>query len=350
MNVVSRPFLPHDERISPLATLAWVGRAQYFAKRHGTAAAERFLIENRAGSQAVEIFKSPVGATSTLDSVFGPDLITIGAWADALRTTSVFYKLLAQGDLLLLPFNARVSLKTSWPTAAAIPEGAAIPVGRDVFNNVLLSPQKCAVQMVCTAELMMRVDAEGQRLFNSQLAGLTSEKADAMFISAITAGLTPVVSAGATAVNAHHDLRTMGLTVKKVGLARPYFACGEDVAWMASTLADSAGSRAFPQMTPSGGTMDGVETLVGTGIPAGQIVLFDARQIAANGTAPVADTSRVSDYQADSAPTQSSATPTSSTMVSAFQTDGVVFRAVGWLGAVRIRNTAVNVMTGINWG
>jgi hypothetical protein len=337
MNVVSRPFLPSDrldERISPLATLVWVGRAKYLAKKKSIVAAEQFLIANRAPSQVVEIFKSPVSATSTLDSVFGPDLITIGAWADALRTTSVFYKLLAQGDLLQLPFNARVSLKTSWPTAAPVAEGAAVVVGRDVFNNVTLAAQKCGVQMVCTDEILMRVDSEGQRLMASQLAGLTSEKADAMFISAITTGLTPVVSAGATGVNAHHDLRTLGLAVKKVGLARPYFVCGEDVGWMAATLADSTGGLAFHgEMTPTGGTMDGVPCIVSTGCPAGQLVLFDARQIAAAGTAPTVDISLEADWQADSVPTQSSATPTPSTMVSAFQTNDTIFRATAWCRA-----------------
>ena len=109
-----------------------------------------WLVSARAPSEAQRVFKAAVGAGSTTSSTLGPGLVEIGAFSNAMRTASAFFRILSDNGFARLPLETRVGLITSSPTASTVAEGAAIPVSRVVFNNITLAPIRVSELIVLT--------------------------------------------------------------------------------------------------------------------------------------------------------------------------------------------------------
>src|SRR5262249_15345001 len=306
------------------------------------------MAANSQPASAVSIVKAPVGAGTTIDSPFS-QYISIGAFSDSMRTPSIFYRLLGDNALVRSPFYIRVGMVATPVSAAVVGEGHSVPVSKVTLANGLLTPLKVARTIVCTQELLSNLGADGQALFNRELGGAIADAVDAAFLNLIVhTGITSNPSAGVTAVNAHHDLRTALLAVSTVGRARLYWVCSPDVASKASSLATTTGSNAFPEMTPTGGLLEGLTAVVGSGVPAGTAYLIDASGIAANGVTPSVDVSFEADIAMSDAPSMDPSVPTAAQMTSMFQTNSVALQATAWIGAETLRNNAVAVITGIN--
>ena len=81
------------------------------------------------------------------------------------------------------------------------------------------------------------------------------------------------------------------------------------------------------------------------------VVLVNARDIfLAQDDGIQIDASDQVSLQMDDAPTNSSATPTATSLVSMWQTNSVAFRAEHAIGWLRGRTSAVAYLTGVNWG
>jgi hypothetical protein len=81
------------------------------------------------------------------------------------------------------------------------------------------------------------------------------------------------------------------------------------------------------------------------------VVLCNARDIfLAQDDGIQIDASDQVSLQMDDAPTNSSATPTATSLVSMWQTNSVAFRAEHGIGWKRMRSSAVAYLTGVNWG
>jgi HK97 family phage major capsid protein len=335
--------------ISPVAMLGWLARARAIQLKGTYSEAEEWLAAHRAPDQVRRVFKTAIGAGSTVDS----DLqygIHIGQWSDTLRTRSVFYRILADAAFTRVPINQRIGVVTSAASGAVVGEGHAIPVSKVRINNVLLSPLRVAALIVCTDTLLMNVSAAGQQLFSRELMSAVSDAVDGAFLQAIVhTGITSTPSAGVTAVNAKHDLRTALLAVNTVGAAKLYWIASPDVATKASTLADTAGLDAFPAMSATGGEMAGLPCLVASGVPAGELFLIDASGIAVDAGPPTVSVSGNADIAMDTSPTMTSSGPSAANLVSMYATNSTALKCETWIGAAVLRNNAVAVVTGINW-
>jgi HK97 family phage major capsid protein len=330
---------------SAVAIAGWIARGQALSRKTNRAAALEFLDRHNAPIQA----KAAIGAITTGGNNLGFSL-AISAWVDALRTKSVFYRLMSDNAFLRVPTRTRVALISSTATGGLVPEGHAVGVSKVVLDSMILAPFKAGAQIVTTSELLNEVSAAGQACLNREISACVSEAVDSAFLDLlIDTGTTSTASAGTTAVNAKHDLRTALLAVNNIGTANLYWVCSPDVAKKASTLADTAGLDAFPAMSATGGELANLPAVVSSGVPAQTLYLIDASQIAADAGPVEIDASYEADVQMSDAPTMTSSTPTAATQVSMFQTNSAAIRATAWFGCVKLRESAVSVITGINW-
>jgi HK97 family phage major capsid protein len=336
---------------SAVATMGWAARALAIASKSYAGAAENWLIDNRAPQKAQQIFKAAISASNTTDSDLGDYGISIGQWTDSLRTRSAFFRLLADNAFTRVPMRTRVGLATSTASGAIVPEGEAVPVSRVTLDNVLLLPVKASALITVTDTLLRDVSAAGQALFNRELMSAVSDAVDAAFVDSIlSTGITSNPSAGVSAVNAKHDLRTALLAVNTIGAARLYWLASVDVAKKAAALADSAGGDAFPAMSPTGGELTALPCIVSSGLPDGTLLLLDASGIAADAAQVSVDLSRQATIRMDTAPVMSSVVPTAAQMTSMFQTNSAALLASAWFGAQVLRDDALAMVTSINWG
>jgi hypothetical protein len=342
--VTTETHVMPPETTSAIATFAWVLRAKAFANQGGDrTSVESWLLRNGAPGQAVRIFKAAVGTT---DSDLGPyGGIAISAWADALRTRSAFYRILADGGFLRAPLNTRVAIATAPATGSIVGEGEAVPMSIVTMQGLLLSPIKASALIANTNEAWLDISAAGQLHLSRQIAGAISDAVDTAFLDMVlSTGSTSTASAGTTAVNAKHDLRTALLAVNTIGSAKLYWIAAVDVAKKASTLSDTGGGDAFSAMSATGGELAGLPCIVSSGVPSGSLFLIDASGIAADG-GPVTETvSSQADILMRTDPTMPAA------MTSMWQTNCTAMKGNAVFGAQVLRDDAVAQVHSINWG
>lgn len=333
---------------SPLAVLGWIARIKTIAARSSHEEAEVWAIANRAPPEAMRLSKAAIGAGGSSD-LGSPGGLNVAQWVESARTQSVLFRLLADNAIRRIPLQTR-AVVMSGGSAAAVGEGAAIPVGKILLTPVLLSPIKVSGAVIQTNELLREVGAVGQMSLNKELLACVSTAVDAKFLSVAAAGAPTSASAGPTAVDAAHDLRKMLLSVAAVG-SKPYFICSTNVAVMASTLSDASGAPAFPAMSTTGGEMSNLPAIVSDAAAPGELYAVDARSVCADALAPTVDVITQGDAEMSTTPIMNSATGTGSTMlVSLWQADLTGFRVNVVFGIQMLRTTAAYKLTAINWG
>jgi hypothetical protein len=327
---------------SAAAVLGWTARGLAIASKTNFPNAERWLADNRAPVQAQRLFKAAIGAGSTSDSDLAAYAITIGAWSDAARTRSAFYRILADAAFVRLPFRAAIAIAVSSPSAALVPEGASIPVSRITLDNVLLRPMKANALIAVSDTLVRDVGPAAQSLFNRELLGAVSDAVDSAFVAMLIDTASPAIASTSPLA----DVRAALSATNSVGQPRLYWCASPDTAKLGSTLATNA--PAFAAVSATGGELANLPLLVSSGLADGTLALLDAGAIAANGEAPTVEVSTQADIQMDTAPTMNSTSPTPATMTSMFQTNSAALRATAVFGCQKLRADAVSVVTGIS--
>lgn len=344
MNV--RPFLPSDrpeqENFSAVATLLWRARHQLITRKSGYEAANDYLNANRVPEQMQRIIKAPVAGVGTGDASLGSGGVSIGNFSNSARTAGGFYQMLDAGAFIRVRANTRAALLTSSPTAAVLPEGKAASVSRAVLNNVLVGWQKVSSLLVCSSELLLRVDAAGQQMLARELLNVVAGGVDAAFVAKVGTGLTPISSTAPMA-----DVRAALAAVTGSLSPQLFWLSAVDVAKWGATLTPAKGGPAFEGVFPGGGKLCGYPLIPSSTIPSGFLYLFDASQIAVDATAPTLDMTSEGDIQMDSAPTSASDVPTPTSMTSMFTTDSVAMQSIAWLAAEKLRSTATALVSGI---
>jgi hypothetical protein len=107
----------------------------------------------RAPERVQRILKSPVAG---VDPASLTDYrLLVYAFFDQLRTTSVFYRMLADNALVRLPFSVRIGRIASGATAEIVQAGESIPVtSLQLADGVTLERRKAAGLLVVTQELL----------------------------------------------------------------------------------------------------------------------------------------------------------------------------------------------------
>ena len=331
-----------DGHVSAAAVLSWLARGKAYSRKTFHDEAAGWLRDNRAPELARTMFaKAAVGAG---DSSMAPAGITVGAWSDAARTSSAFFRIWNDAAFIRLPFNARVGLVTGTAVGSTVPEGKSVPVSKVVLGNVLLSPTRVAALCVVTDSLLFAIDAAGQSVFNRELLSVISSAVDAAFIADISAGITPTASTSPLA-----DLRALFAGVAADDMPRFYFIAHPTTCALASTLPTAKSGVAFAASGALGGELAAIPLLASTGAPVGNLYLVDAAAIAAAAEAPTVEASSAATIQMDTTPTMASDVPTGvASLVSMFQTNSVAILANCVYSVEKLRANAVAIVSGIS--
>lgn len=322
--------------------------------------------------------KAPVAAGTTLQETWANPLVPVnsGVYADFvefLRPQTIIGKFGTNGipSLRQVPFYTRLVSQTSGGAASWVGEGAPKPVTKFDFADDMLLPLKVAAISVATEELLNNSSPSADRLIRDGLVEAARARLDLDFIdptktasanispASITNGVTPIASTGNDAEAVRCDLLALWSTfiVANVDPTSAVYVMSSTTALALSLLRNPLGQVEFPGLTMRGGFLDGIPVIVSEYVgqladsSGGYVFLVNASDIYLGDDGGFrVDFSREASLQMDTAPTNNSATPTATSLVSMFQTNSVAFRAERTINWKKRRSTAVAVLDGVNWG
>ena len=292
------------------------------------------------------MLKAPVGGMGTDDNSDIYDYrVSVSAFLASLRAHGCFDAILS--STMQMPLHTRVAVTASAITGDRMDERQVKPIRALALANRTLEPVKVTAQCILTRELLNSSRPEAAGVIATELRHAIAVASDQAFFDLILTGIVATPSAGSDVVAVRADL-TAALDVLVTGAdSKIFFVVGSSVAKRLALMGDASGASAFPQMSPTGGTIGNVQTLVSDGLPDNSLVALDASQIAAGSEGLVLDTSLHADVQMDDAP---NSPPTASTVrVNLFQENKAATRLERYFGAERLRDGAVALIDGVNY-
>jgi HK97 family phage major capsid protein len=298
--------------------------------------------------QALMQMKAAVAAGTTTESTWAAPLVDAqtfsGDFIGFLRPRT----LIGQAQFRPVPFNVRIGGQTSGGTANWVGQGKAKPVTKFDFNATTIPFTKVAAIAVITQELARFSDPSAEMLVRDSLADAVIAKVDNDLFDpdlAAVSGINPAgLLNGVSPVTGPTSLDPDEIRCALARLwaawdstnigSRPAYYTTPAAARMLAFAREALGNPAFPGMTPSGGTLDGVPVRVSQylanngGSGGAPFILVDEAEIyLADDGSVTLDASEQASLEMDSAPSHDSDTPTAASLVSMWQTNSIAFRA-----------------------
>lgn len=286
-------------------------------------------------------------------------------FAEFVRPMTILGKL--QG-LRRVPSRVRSISATAGSGASWVGEGQPVPISRVTLAGETLEPLKVTAAIVATAELLRSGSPNAESILSRDLAAATVYAMDRAFIdpdnagtadvepAAVTNGVTPIASTGATLAAIDADLEDLIMALSDAGSTLEFaaFVMRPRTAVYLSKLRGTGGALAFPGMTARGGTLMGLPAITSTGVPVevgspgdgdASITLLDASQIlvADEGGGDFEVTTEATLEMLDN-PTNDASTPTATTQVSMFQTSSAAIKATRFANWRRCRDGMAQVL------
>lgn len=339
------PLLPSlGEKDAALNARMFVHAAKYIALAKGSKSEAYTLAKmNRALPPIVEVLQkaaADVGSTGG----WGAPLMDSGlaaAFLSSLRSASVFEAALP--FMPRVPFRTTVRVVTTGATGATVNEAMTKPVTKLSLSASAMSEQKTLAIVAVTEELLRQASI---RLFQDELTRTVAVALDTAFVAKITTGISPTTSNGGTSAAVLADFAA-GLAALTLDAGSKVFAAvSPDIAKAWAFKTTSTGERMFPELGINGGDVGGVTVFPTDGV-SGQIVFFDATQIATADTGIELDTAKYATLQLD---TVGDSPPGAATpYVSLWQMGMVGVKAIRHWAAERMRTGAVSVISGVSY-
>lgn len=326
--------------------------AQHFP---GTESVVRTLKAQAEGCNLEELMriKATVAAGDTQNATWAAPLVDaqtfMGDFIDYLRPRT----LVGQAQFRPIPFNVRINGQTSGGSASWVGEGKAKPVTKFDFNAITVPFSKVAAISVITQELARFSSPSATALVRDSLADTVIARIDtdlfdpdkAAVANVSPAGLLNGVAPVAVGAIDGGDPESIRCAIMALWApwdssflgARPAYYTTPAAARVLAFARDPLGNRAFANMTPFGGNIDGIPVRVSQylannggsgGVP---FILVDEAEIY------LADDGSVTLDMSDQATIEMSDTPAGSSNptvaasgtlpVSMWQTNSMAFRA-----------------------
>lgn len=301
--------------------------------------------------------KATVAAGTTTDSTWAAPLANAETWAGDFVGFLRARTLIGQANFRPAPFNVRIGGQTSGGSASWTGQGKSKPVTKFDFTAHTTEYTKVASISVVTKELLRLSDPSAETLVRDGLADAAIARVDSDLFdpdiaavsgvnpASLTNGVAPVqgptgsdpddIRCALLRLWAPWDSTFMG--------ERPAYYTTPAVARFLAFMRDALGNVAFPGMTATGGSLDGIpvrvsQYLANNGGSAGApFILVDEAEIwlADDGSVTLDFSDHATIEMSDAPVGSSSATVTSngSPFVSMFQTNSRAFlaeRAIWW--------------------
>lgn len=335
-------------------------------------------LEMQANSRGLEgLMKANVEAGTTLDTTWAAPLVDYqnfaGDFIEFLRPQTILGQFGVGGvpSLNRIPFNVRITGQTSGGQGYWVGEGAPKPLTAFDFNAVELRWAKVANIAVLTEELIRFSNPSAELLVRNALADALRARLDIDFIdpakaavtnvspASITNGVTPIVASGTgDADDVRRDIQALWapfIAANNPPTTAVYIMSSTTALALSMMMNELGTAQAFPGVTMNGGTLGGIPVIVSEYLvgdtSGGIVILANARDIwlADDGQFTI-DASREASLQMLDNPTNNSATATATAMVSMFQTNSVAIRVERYINWAKRRASAVQYLTGVNWG
>ena len=180
----------------------------------------------------------------------------------------------------------------------------------------------------------------------SRLRAAVAVTTDATFIATLISGLSVATSTGSTAESVRTDISNL-LRAITIGQASKLFILTTPLVcktWC--MLTDQHGVSAFPNLTPTGGSINGITVLSSDAITVGNVILADSSGLAAASGDVVLDQFQEGTIALNDAP---DLPPTASTnYMSLWQLNMTAIRVERYFVGVRLRSDAVAVVNNAN--
>lgn len=308
--------------------------------------------------------------TTTDSSLIGNEGV-IGDFVEFLRAKTIIGRFGTAGipNFTRVPFRVPLVSQATGGAAYWVGEGDGKPLTKPSFGRTELAPLKVAAISVATMELLRDSSPAAEAMLRNDLANAVAARLDLSFIgpsvtavsgvspASITNGAEEIVSVATTDADAiRNEVRSVML--KFVNALNPLtsgvWMMGSSSALALSMMVNTLGQAEFPGITINGGTFMGLPVLVSDHI-TDYVVLANATDIWVGDDGGLQiDMSDQASLQMvggdDEGSTQSSITPTATSVVSMFQTNSVAFRAERTMNWARRRTSAVAYISDVDWG
>lgn len=277
--------------------------------------------------QAAEIAKQWKGTTPEVElylkAAIAPGSTTDPTWAGALATmqnvTDEFIALLRPATILgkipnlrKVPFNVSVPVQSAGGTYGWVGQGFAKPVSKLGFSTATIGIAKAAGIIILTEELVRTSSPDAETIVRADMIAGIAQFLDWQFIdpakaatpnispASITNGLTAIPSTGNPLTDIHALIAA--LLTANVSLSGVTIIMSEGNALTLGMIRDASGNRAFPGMSATGGTVDGIN-VVTSNVAAGNVIALQPQLILyADDGGVTIDVSREASVQMDSTP------------------------------------------------
>jgi HK97 family phage major capsid protein/HK97 family phage prohead protease len=320
--------------------------------------------------------KTAVSAGTTTGATWAGPLVDpanlASEFVEFLRPQTILGKFGTNGipSLRRIPFNVRITGQTSGGDGYWVGQGAPKPLTKFDFNATTHTFAKVAAIAVIAQELARFSSPSADALVRQGLADAIRARLDTDFVdpdkgavanvspASITNNIAPLTTSGSSEADVRADVAR---------IFAPFIAANltpTNGVWIMSTtralslslMMNALGQPVYPSITMNGGTFMGMPVIVSeyvvTGSPASDLViLVNASDIYLSDDGQVTvDASTEASLQMDDAPTNNSATPTATSLVSMFQTNSIALRAERYINWSRRRAQAVQYLENVNWG
>jgi HK97 family phage major capsid protein len=262
-----------------------------------------------------------------------------------LRNQSVFYRILGDSLFVRVPLQTRIAAATGNASAFVVNEGAVSPLGGLTLDQaVVLEPLKAVGLVVLSDALLAAAGTAGEAFLSRELRRAVAGVVDEKFLDVISGDLMPLESSGSDADAAVADIRSLLAAVEPKAESKLLFVMSPNVCRGASCLFSDG--FVFPQMSPTGGSMLGIPAMACDALAPGTAVLLDGSGIAGESDFITVETSKDTTIQMRNDASSDGENQT----ISLWQSNLVGILARVFFGCRRLRDNAVAVMSGVEWG
>lgn len=316
----------------------------------------------------VQVIKAGVAGGGTDSGEWGAELAQAntrytGDFVEYLYGMTLFDKL----PLKTAPANVVIKGQDGASTAFWVGQSKAIPATTADFTSFELNDLEVGAIASVSKKLVRQSSPSAEMLVRDSLVNASAQRIDTTFLStaAAVSGVSPAGLLNGVAGHNTHGPGVEGVIadVKQLyAIFQSYknasnlgFVTTPELAKALSLMLTSLGTRQFPEMTGNGGSLLGDPVWVGDNVPSGAFILMkpsDIYRIEDSGSGVQVSISDVATIEQDSDPQGAADTPTaaSATLISAFQTESILFKVVRNVNYAKRRSHAVQYIDNADYG
>jgi len=270
-----------------------------------------------------------------------PYALIADSFVASLAPWSAMDKILGDANTFRrLPARTRIVVTTSTAVGSAVGSGLPKPLTQLEFVGDATEPTKCSAIVVVSKELAELLTPAAQNMLARELRQACGLASDRAFFDIVTEP-TDTPSSPSTGMDLTHFIADLDIALAAIKIDATSKVASPDAVKIIARMTGSSGAPAFPNMTISGGDINGIQVIPSNAL-ADQMVLLDATGIAVDGATIALDSTEHAALEFADNPTAGSPR-----LVSLFQLGLRGLRAERWIAVKQLRSTAVAVITNV---